>query len=217
MKKCCSKINYGIILIIVGSILGFIIENVRTCIIKDHCILRQGLIYGPFIPVYGAGLLILYLIFSSKVFKNKSLIYKIVLSFILGFVFGSMIEFIFSYAQEKIFGTISWSYKHLKYNLYGRISLKHATLWGVLGIFFSIAILPLLERLKQVLNNKKIQILTGVISFLFIVDIIISCVACYRATERRNNIPARNIVDELCDKYYPDELINKIYTNARQK
>jgi uncharacterized membrane protein len=217
MKKYISKINYGIILVIVGSIFGFIIENVRTCIIKDHCILRQGLLYGPFIPVYGAGLLVLYLVYSRKVFQNKNKFLQLVIAFVLGFVLGSAIEFIFSYAQEKIFGTISWSYAHLKYNLFGRISLKHASLWGLLGVIFSFAILPLLVKFKDKMNNKNIQIIISIISVLFILDIIISSLACYRATERRKNIPAQNIVDRVCDKYFPDEYLNKIYTNARVK
>ena len=215
MKKVLDNINFGFILIIVGSIVGFIIENVRTCIIKDHCILRQGLLYGPFIPVYGAGLLILFLVYKNKIFQNKNLVLKILISFILGFFLGSIIEFIFSYAQEKIFGTISWSYKHLKYNLYGRISLKHASLWGLLGVAFNILLLPPLLKFKEKLDNKCVRIVTYAITILFIIDIIISSVACLRATARRNGKPANNIVDKACDKFYPDEFINKIYTNAR--
>lgn len=217
MKKYCRRINYGIILVIVGSIVGFIIENVRTCIIKEHCILRQGLLYGPFIPVYGAGLLVLYLVYSRKVFQNKNKLLQLVIAFVLGFVLGSAIEFIFSYVQEKIFGTISWSYAHLKYNLFGRISLKHASLWGLLGVIFSVTILPLLERFKSSFENTKLQVIICILSILFVLDIIVSGIACYRATERRNNIPAKNAVDRICDKYFPDEYLNKIYTNARVK
>ena len=217
MKKWLDNINFGFILIIVGSIVGFIIENVRTCIIKDHCILRQGLLYGPFIPVYGAGLLLLFLVYKNKIFQHKNIIVKIIISFVLGFILGSIIEFIFSYAQEKIFGTISWSYKHLKYNFHGRISLKHASLWGLLGIAFNMLLLPPLLKLKEKLDKKWIRIVTYVITMLFIIDIIISSVACLRATARRNNKPASNIVDRACDKFYPDEYINKIYTNAKVK
>ena len=217
MKKYGSRINYGIILIVVGSIVGFIIENVRTCIIKDHCILRQGLLYGPFIPVYGAGLLILYLVYSKKIFKNKNIFIRMIVAFILGFFLGSLVEYIFSFAQEKIFGTISWSYAHLKYNIYGRISLKHATYWGILGVAFSVLILPFLEKWKSKFDNKSTQLILTIISVLFILDIAISSIACYRATQRRNNIPPKSAVGRICDKYYPDEYINKIYTNARVK
>ena len=217
MKKILKNVNFGVILIIFGSIIGFIIENVRTCITKDQCILRQGLLYGPFIPVYGVGLLILYIIYSRKVFQNKKILINIIVSFVLGFFLGSIVEYLFSYAQEKIFGTISWNYSHLKYNLYGRISLSHSLYWGLLGVIFSILLLSPLMKLKTKFDSKRVQKVITVISCLFLVDIIISSVACLRATERRNGKPATSIVDKACDKFYPDEYINRIYTNARVK
>ena len=43
---------------IVGSLVGFAYENILVLCQKGHFILRQGLLYGPLIPVYGVGAVI---------------------------------------------------------------------------------------------------------------------------------------------------------------
>ncbi len=49
---------------LIGSIIGCIVETL-VGIIFDHSFkIRQGLIYGPFIPVYGIGAIMYYFIVS---------------------------------------------------------------------------------------------------------------------------------------------------------
>ncbi len=49
-------------LFIIGSILGYIFEMIVVLFQKGYFESRQGLIYGPFTPVYGIGAIIYYLI-----------------------------------------------------------------------------------------------------------------------------------------------------------
>lgn len=51
--------------------------------------------------------------------------------FLVTAILGGVTEYIGSYAQEKLFGTISWDYSHLPFNLNGRTSLLHCTYWGI--------------------------------------------------------------------------------------
>lgn len=214
MKKVVKKLLIISSLFIVGSLIGFAFENVLT-IFKGKEVLRKGLIYSPLIPVYGAGLLLLFGVYSKINFKKKNIINEIIIIFILGFILGGITEYLFSYLQEKIFGTISWDYSYLKYNFDGRTSIFHMCIWGLLSVIFYELILPILKKGIKLLDNKIIRLILIIISIFVLLDIIISTVACLRREERRNNIMPNNKAEELLDKYYPDNYIDSIFNNAK--
>ena len=195
---------------IFGSFLGFILENLYTIIFKGHYALRQGLIYEPLIPIYGLGALTMYFLLKNKQKNDKLLIIKI---FIIGFLAGSLIEYICSYMQQNIFGTISWDYSKKMFNINGRINLFHSVLWGLLGILFYYIILPMINQIK--IKDKRVKILLIFMTGIFIIDCSISALACYRQKERRENLIPSNKIEILLDKHYPDEYLNKIYNNAK--
>ena len=200
-------------LFIIGSIIGFLHENIFT-MLKGEIILRQGLIYGPFIPVYGVGLLLFYLLYSNIEIDKKNKVIELLIIFVIGFVMGRFTEYLCSYLQETIMGTKSWDYSNVMFNIHGRTSLFHAISWGVMSVLFYVLVLPVLNKTKKYFDNKKIRVLIIFVSFFMIFDCTISILACLRQTERRKNIIPRNQIEEFLDKYYPDEMLNKIYNNA---
>ena len=64
-------------------------------------------------------------------------------------------EYVSSYVQEKAFGTISWDYSHLMFNLNGRTSLMHCTYWGIAGIMYVTLVVPLLKKLREKIEKIK--------------------------------------------------------------
>ena len=46
---------------IIASIIGCAVETIVCIVQKGHFEIRQGVIYGPFIPVYGAGAVLFYI------------------------------------------------------------------------------------------------------------------------------------------------------------
>ena len=213
--KFKKKFIFIVSLFVIGSMIGFIHENLLT-LIKGSYVLRKGLIYGPFIPVYGIGLIIFYLVYSRVNVSKYNKIVELLLVFIIGFFLGGITEYLCSFMQEKLFGTISWDYSYLKLNLHGRTSVLHASCWGMMSVLFYILIYPLLLKLKHALNNKKVRALLIIVSVLIILDCIISIMACIRMYERNNNIEASSGIDRMLDENYPDEYLNKIYNNAKK-
>lgn len=194
-------------LFVIGSVIGYIFEMIVVLFQKGFFETRQGLIYGPFIPVYGIGAVVYYLILNYTNIDNK------VKVFFITAILGGITEYICSFIQEKIFGTISWDYTYLKFDINGRTSLLHCSYWGIAGILYVVWLKPLLEKLKEKINSKNLKIITVVLSILLIFDIGISCIAAERQTQRRKNIEPKNKVDRFLDKYYPDEYMDKIYNN----
>ena len=197
---------------IIGSFIGFVHENLLT-IFKGQIVLRQGLIYEPLIPVYGVGFLVFYIIYSSTNLGEYNKFISMSKGFILGFLGGGIIEYIFSFLQEKIFGTISWDYSYLMFNFNGRTSLFHMVFWGLFGILFALFVLPLIDRFTNNIRNYKW--ITRIITYILIFDCFISFFACVRQNERRYNKKPSNFFEILLDKYYPDKYLNSIFNNAK--
>ena len=111
-------------------------------------------------------------------------------------------------------GTKSWDYSNVIFNLHGRTSLFHATSWGIMSLLFYELVLPVLQKSKKYLYNKKIRAIVIFVSIFVIIDCTISIFACLRQNDRRKNIVPRNKIEEILDKLYPDDFLNKIYNNA---
>ena len=212
-KKLVDKSIIILSLFIVGSLIGFIHENLFA-MLKGQEGIRQGLIYGPFIPVYGVGLLLFYLMFSSFYFRGMSKFWKIILVFVVGFFMGGFTEYLCSFLQEVIMGTKSWDYSNVRFNLNGRTSLFHACCWGLMSVLFYLYVLPILQKTKKFFDNKKYQLFIMFMGVFMLFDCTISILACLRQEARRKNVKPNNKIDELLDKYYPDEYLNNIYYNA---
>ena len=194
---------------IVGSIAGFIFEITVVFFQKGHFELRQGLIYGPFIPVYGIGAILYYMALNKIKLKNKLQI------FLITMLLGGLTEYLFSFMQEKLFGTISWDYSYLPFNIQGRTSLLHCVYWGIGGILYVTYIEPLIEKMREKINKNSIRIITIILAIFMIFDITISWMAVERQIERKNDIEPQNHLDLFLDKNYPDEYMNRIFNNKK--
>ena len=175
---------------------------------NGHFVSKQGLIYGPFSQVYGAGLVVYYLVIP----KSKNWL-KI---FLFSMFLGGITEYIFSYMQEVFFGTVSWDYHNLWFNLNGRTSILHCIYWGIGGILFMKYIKPYLEKIDNFYNKKWYKIITVLLAIFILFDIILSGMACFRQVERKENVEAKTNIGIFLDKYYPDEVLNKIYSGAKE-
>lgn len=192
---------------IIGSIAGFIFEVTVVFFQKGHFELRQGLIYGPFIPVYGIGAMCYYIVLSKIKIKNKVQI------FLITMILGGITEYLCSFIQEKAFGTISWDYSYLPFNINGRTSLLHCIYWGIGGVLYITYIEPLLNKMIDKTNMKAFDLITIILSIFIVFDISISWMAADRQTERKNDIEPQNHLDLFLDKNYPDEYMNRIFNN----
>lgn len=194
---------------LIGSIIGYGIEMIVGLVQNGHFVSRQGLLFGPFIQVYGVGLVAYYLVISN--IRKKSYI-KI---FFITMLLGGIVEYLFSYLQETWFGTISWDYSNLLFNIHGRTSLLHCLYWGVGGVLFVRFILPLIRSLNEWCKNTNFRFITAFLVLFITFDIVMSGMAGSRQLERKNNIAANGYIDNFFDEYYPDEKLEQIYSNAK--
>lgn len=210
-KKIVKELAVIFWIFIIGSIVGYIAEMIVVLFQKGYFESRQGLVYGPFTPVYGIGGVIYYLVFKLIRTKNRTSV------FIISMILGGITEYMVSYIQEKVFGTISWDYSQLWFDINGRTSLLHCIYWGIAGILYMKYVKPLIKKIRIQMSKRLFKVITVILLIFMIFNISISCMSAKRQEERRHNIETKNKIDVFLDKYYPDEYMDKIFTNKKNR
>ncbi len=193
----------------IGSFVGVVVELIFCFITRGHFESRSGLVYGPFNLVYGFGALFMTLGLAWLAKRGNFVI------FLGGFAIGSIWEYVCSFVQESMFGTVSWEYSAQPFNLNGRISLLYSCFWGLLALAWIKWLYPFLSRLIERIPNRLGIILTWVLFVFMIFNTVVSALALHRMEERRDGIPATTAMQQILDERFPDERMNRIYANMQ--
>lgn len=208
IKRNASKYEVIFFIFIIGCIIGTLYEEALNFIKFGTWESRSGLIYGPFNPIYGAGFAAFAVALGKNIEKRSK-----VLTYIYCCLVGGITEYFLSFFTEKIFNVFSWNYKDYFLNVNGRTTIPFMIIWGIGGYIFLVYIYP---RIVSLLDNVSIQLReTGMIflTVFMILNMSLSAIAVLRQSERNVGIPASNVVESFCDKYYSDEFLYKIYPN----
>lgn len=191
----------------IGSFAGVVVE-LLWCLVKNGYLeSRSGLVYGPFNLLYGAGAVALTGCLYK--FRNKGAW----ISFLGGMIVGSVVEYVCSWGQEMLFGSRSWDYSDVPFNLNGRICLLYSVFWGVLGVWWIKDMYPRMAQWILKIPNNWGKVLTWCFTVFFIFNSIVSLAAVGRWSERVEGLPPSNAIEELLDERFHDERMEKIYAN----
>lgn len=192
----------------IGCFAGVVLETLYCMLQRGHYESRVGLIYGPFNLVYGIGALAL----SGALyrFRNRGRVF----SFVGGFVVGTVIEYGCSWFQETVFGSTSWDYSSMPYNINGRVCLLYSFFWGLLGILWIKDIYPRMAKWILKIPNRFGKALTWALLAFMVFNSVMTGLTALRWTHRRRQMPPANAFEEYLDEHYPDERMQKIFANA---
>lgn len=191
----------------IGCFLGVIIERLWCFVRFGVFEPRVGLIYGPFNLVYGVGAWALTMALYQ--FRNRSKLF----SFIGGALVGSVVEYMCSWFQETVFGSVSWDYSNQPFNLNGRICLLYSIYWGLLGILWIKEIYPRMARLILRIPDRIGKPLTFVLAIFMVFNSVMTGLTALRWVNRRQGEPPRNAIEAYFDEHYPDERMQRIFSN----
>lgn len=159
MIKRIIVLNRVILLFIIYSFLGWIVETSFILLTRQHFVERGLLKYGlPLIPLYGFCSMFIIKLLSPL--KNRPLLltFEAVCS-------ASIIEYVIGLIERNIFHVKTWDYTNLPFSIYGIISLPISLGWGILSL---IMIYWLDEKLKKVIY-KFPAFPTAIISWIIMV------------------------------------------------
>ncbi|MHC5249867.1 putative ABC transporter permease [Enterococcus sp. LJL90] len=105
------------------SFIGWLWETVYCSLKAGHFVYR-GFLIGPITPIYGFGILgVLYFI---EPYQNNLL-----LLYVLSAILVTVLEYVTSFALEKLFNASLWDYSKVPLNINGRVAIPVSLFWGV--------------------------------------------------------------------------------------
>lgn len=206
-KKFKEEFFYLFWIFIFSCIAGWIIEGIFSFLRYGVLINHSAVVIGPFNIAYG--LAACFLSFLLVKYKDDSY-FKI---FCIGFVGGTILEYIMSWGMELLLGFTAWDYSHRFLNINGRVCLLYSLFWGVLAILWIKVIYPFLLRFVQKINysfGKKMMVF--LIVFL-IFDICLTLISVNRAREFERGIPPENKFEEVLDQTFNQDYLTNMYNN----
>lgn len=167
MKK--EKLLKIILLFIIGGIFGFIYETLFYRIDLGY-FTKRGTTFGPWIPIYAYGALLI-----NTLTKKSNNNFK---TFIISGISCGLLELFIGFITFKIFNVRLWDYniEILNFgNIGGFVCLRSVLFFGVSGIFLKEIINPLINNITNNINKTKSIIIYSV-GLIFILDVIINCI-----------------------------------------
>ena len=153
------------------SILGFLLETVRSFLVNSK--FTSGILYGPWTPIYGIGIVIVILI-SNYLFAHLHLSrwVETLITFMIITLVLTLLEWLGGVLIEKIFHVVFWDYSKEALSIGKYISLSKSLIWGVGSIIFIYVLKPLLEG---VIKRVPVPV-TVILTLLMLSDLILTFV-----------------------------------------
>ena len=169
---------------LVCSFIGWVYECIwKTILVKSF--VNPGFLHGYYLPIYGFGGLLLILCLKKYMDKTPSTsfrkyVIKPIVMFLLITVLVSALEYVVSYVMEIMFHQRWWDYKHLAYNLNGRIALSNSLILGAMGFVFVYIVHPLMKFLCDKVSPKILNIVALLIVLMVGIDTIYTLLEMYK-------------------------------------
>ena len=200
-------------LFFIGSIFGWVLELFfRHWFSKsnpDHRWINPGFCIGPYVPLYGFGLCILY--FMATLI-DKSHIHGLAeagLALVLIAVELTVLEYLAGLFLLKVANVRLWDYSMLWGNVNGLICPLFTFFWTLLGVMYYFLIHPhILEALAWLASNLAFSFFVGVFFGVFSIDVAysINLVSKVRAFAAENDMIVRY-----------EELKHHVYERRKQR
>lgn len=129
--SCVTPLERGcftFLLLLTYSFLGWCGEMVYCSVGQRRLCEKRGFLNGPLCPIYGHGALVVLLALKGGC-ENP------LWTFLLGALLTSAVEYVTSYAMEKLFHMRWWDYSRYRFHLNGRICLLNSSLFGLASVF----------------------------------------------------------------------------------
>lgn len=164
MKKKLLPHNFDFyaLLFFITAFAGWSWE-VLLFLFTEHAFINRGVYEGPYLPIYGAGGLLLCLLLYRLKKRPLSV-------FVLSMAACTILEYLTSLFLERKWGIRWWDYSGHYLNLNGRVCLLGAVVFGLGGTLLVCLFLPFYERLYQRIPPKWRIGICFLLLFLFIGD-----------------------------------------------
>lgn len=165
-RVATDKLCYLFLIFLLGCFVGWVYEEIFYWF-TEGMLCNRGLLYGPWLPIYGIGALGIY---ALKPIKKQP-----ILLLTLCIVITGAVEYIIGFAGIHIFGMRLWDYRGLFLNINGIICFRSVVSFGIMGLAFHYILEPMGERLYA----KTPAVIIKTFCFMLVVLLFIDCIMSF--------------------------------------
>lgn len=189
-----------------ASCLGCLTETLFMLLTTGQLQNRSGVLYGPFSLVWGLGA-VLFTVLLHRLDGRRGCL------FCAGTLLGACFEYACSWLQEVLFGACFWDYSHLPFHINGRVNLLFSTFWGLAAVVWAEALCPRLCGWIGRIPERTGRPLTAALAALMLCNVLLSAAALVRMDRRQRDVPAVTAVERFLDRVYPDQVLQRTFSN----
>lgn len=134
-------------------------------LVRDHVLVNRGTKYGPWVPIYGyGGILVILLLYRFRHSKLRVFLYGILIS--------TVFEYLTSVVLEYGLNVVYWDYSEDFLNFQGRISLVSSLMFGVFSLLGTYVFAPVVTAILRKMSPKTRRNVAIVLCCLYGLDIL---------------------------------------------
>ena len=157
-------------LFVIGSLIGWIIELFFRRFVSQKKWMNPGFLTGPYLPIYGFGVLVLYGVSNLSLGISNQPVDIIVHILVIG-VGMTVVEFIAGLIFIKGLKVKLWDYSDRKGNIMGIICPSFSLIWLVVGSLYYFLLNPfLVEGISWISENLIYTYFVGMVMGAMAVD-----------------------------------------------
>lgn len=166
------------LIFLVFSLIGWIYELLVFRFELGYGYLNRGFLFGPYLPVYGfGGLLMLSAMLPVK--EKRIAVGRLCITPAVCYVIAVLVttasELVTSYLMELVIGEWLWDYSMDIPNFQGRIALKSSLRFGIMGLAGLYVIYPLICKFvadAKEKHPKALNIGSLIVLLIFLTDVV---------------------------------------------
>ncbi len=156
-----DRLCYLFLVFISGSFVGWVYEEIFYWI-TEGALRNRGVLYGPWLPIYGIGALGIY---AMKPLKKHP-----VLLFSLCVGITGIVEYTIGFVYLKYLDLRLWDYRGLFLNIGGLVCFRSVITFGLLGIFFHYVLEPVSSGIYKKTDPRIKYAVCAVLSAAILTD-----------------------------------------------
>lgn len=161
-KSTTDRFTFYVLLFFITAFAGWLWE-VLLFFFTEHAFINRGVYEGPYLPIYGAGGLLLCVLLHRLSQKPLSV-------FALSMLICTILEYLTSYFLEHKWGIRWWDYSSHFLNINGRVCLLGAVVFGLGGTALVCLFLPFYEKLFERITPGWRKAICLFLLLVFIID-----------------------------------------------
>lgn len=156
---------YLFLIFLAGCFVGWIYEEIFYWI-TEGMLRNRGVLYGPWLPIYGFGALGIY---GMKGLKRHP-----VLLFCLCVGITGVLEYLVGYIGIRFFEMRLWDYRGMFLNIGGIVCFRSVVSFGFLGLFFHYVLEPFARKKFREFRISTLLLVCGALAAVFVSDLVCS-------------------------------------------